>query len=85
MATTPQPPTTTTRRSDQETLRTNLHDRLSRLRTSQMEARRRYEERLRQQQQFQIQPGQTVLQFGPPFSLASSTQRPMAAGNGLFL
>lgn len=46
-----------------------------------MEARQKYEERIRQQQQFRVQPGQTFLQFGPPqLNTGPTTIRP----NGLF-
>lgn len=82
---TTQRPITSTRQfntGQQDNLRASLHNRLQRLRLSQMETRRRFEERLRQQQQFQVQPGQTFLQFGPPQSnTPSTTIRP----NGSFL
>ncbi|KAI6174896.1 putative effector protein [Aphelenchoides bicaudatus] len=79
-ATTPQPITTTRpfavgRRVNEENLRHSLHDRLQRLRLSQMEARRRFEEQVRKQNQFQIQPGQTFLQFGPPQNVPPQTRQ----------
>ncbi|KAI6222097.1 ShKT domain-containing protein [Aphelenchoides besseyi] len=62
-------------RVDQQSLRTNFHDRLQRLRQSQMEARVR-------QQQFRAQPGQSVLQFGGIFpSQQSTTQRTLLPPN----
>ncbi|KAI6208447.1 hypothetical protein M3Y96_00116300 [Aphelenchoides besseyi] len=68
-------PVTVGHRIDQQSLRTNFHDRLQRLRQSQMEARVR-------QQQFRAQPGQSVLQFGGIFpAQQSTTQRTLLPSN----
>lgn len=57
---------------DQNNLRMSLHDRLQRLRLSQAEARRRYEERIRQHKQFGIKPGQTFPRLTPRQFIAAT-------------